>query len=644
MPQVAAAAAAAIAYVGTASAAVAAGTATAAQIITVVAVNVATAAASQIASGALGKKAGSSRDPLEWSADTDAPIPFAFGRVGVAGKINYASDGYGRDNRYTSIVSTLSGAGPINAFISYESNDVVTSFNPTTGVATTGEHSGAMWLQRKLGTQPQIALASPSGLDAGATVPEWGSAYQMSGKACSMITLYENSKLSEFQGGEEKPLHVIEGLKVWDPRQDSTYPGGSGACRLLNPATWVYSANPILCALKWATGLWEGAGAGSYGVPYACSQVGGIGASIEAIDVAAFVYAANVADANLWIMAGWPDSALDESSVLDLMLQAGGALRSRVAGRISCVSRGIEQASLLTVTGRDTAGPVEVSVGQSRLERINTIIPRFWSEEHGWQMTPADPVTDPDWLVEDRGAKRSRGVDYPYVSGKDQSAQLAYYDIADSREPISGTAPFKPYMRRIKPGDCFTFAEPGLMLDGVKVKCLKRSYDTATGVVSITFRQETDAKHDAAMGREGVTPTPVDPATPPTRYDTVRTPAYRTTLDGSQPVVFTTQTTPGSTDTSIDVLAHRAFFSDAAPIDFAAGTVSGLSAATAYGVFGNEAGVYEAEPSPSLTHMTDPNWVLIGFQATANTGGGTFPDNPTPPGGWGGDNPRYVEP
>ena len=464
---------------------------------------------------ALIKKPGATRDPSEWVADTDGPIPFAFGRIGVAGKINYASDGYGADNRYTSIVSTLSGAGPIKSFVSFASNDVVTTFGAG-DVATSGEHAGAMWLQRKLGTQPQAALTSPAGLDGGATVPEWGSAYGMSGRACSMQTLYENSKFTEFQGGEEKPLHILEGKFGWDPVQDSTYPGGSGSCRLLIPSTWVWIDCPILAGLNWSIGMWEGAGGGGYGIPYACSQVGGIGASLEAIDVPAFVYASNVAKANGWKIAAWPDTGMDESTALDLMLQAGGALRARVAGKISCISRGAEQASLLTVTVKDTAGPVEVALGQSRLERINTIVPRIWSEEHGWEMTPGLPVSNPAWVTEDRGAKRSRGVDYPYAPGFDQGAQLAYYDIADNREPISGSVPFKPHMRRIKPGDCFTFSEPGLFLDGIKVKCLRRAYDPNSGIVRISFRQETDAKHDAAMAQTGAGPVVVDPNTPPT--------------------------------------------------------------------------------------------------------------------------------
>lgn len=458
-------------------------------------------------------------NPLDWRADTDAGLQFPFGRVAAAGVINHRV-AYDATNRFQSLFCTLAASGPIKSYISFAADDEVTTFDPTYNKANSGEHDGAMWLERKLGTQPQTALITPTGAGA-PTVPAtgWTSAHDASGRAVYALTMYENSKLSEYRGGEVKPLHVIEGLYGYDPRLDSTYPGGSGTCRINDPATWVYIEDPCIAALNWAIGRWEGdSGGGKYGVPYQCSLVGGIGSSLEGIDVAAFVNAANVSEANGWTVSAYPTSKDDKFEVFRALLQAGGAMPSRKAGKISCVTRGEAQSSILTVTAADTAGPVEISLGQSRLERINTITPRFWSEAHRWEMTATVPVTDTDYVTEDGGVKRSRGVDYPYVPAADQAAQLAYYDIADAREAISGTVPFKPHMRRIEPGDCFTFSEPNFLLDGIKVKCLKRSYDPMSGVVKITFRQETDAKHAAALAQDGVTPGGVDPETPPGPY------------------------------------------------------------------------------------------------------------------------------
>ena len=514
MPQVAAWATAAIAslIVGGATTAASAAAATAiASTIVSVGTQVVVAAAAAAATKMLTPKQRAEGSSTAFRLDIDAGIPFAFGTVGVGGVLAYRKS-FGATNRYQALVSTLSGAGPIKSFVSFAADDEVTTFGAN-DVATSGDHAGAMWCQRKVGTQPQTNLTSPTGLELSVTAPGWTSAHDMSGRACVMWTLFENSKMTEFKGGVPKPLHVIEGKYGYDPRLDSTYPGGSGSCRLLTPSTWVWITNPAIAALNWAIGMWEGAGGGSYGVPYACSLVGGIGSSLDGIDVPAFVNAANIADANSWTVAAYPSTKDDKYAVLTNMLQAAGAEPARKAGKISCVAFGEEQASVLNVTAADTSGPVEVALGQSRLERINTVLPRYYSAAHRWEMTQAAPVSKAAWVTED-GGKRSRGLDYPYVPDADQAAQLAYYDIANAREAISGTVTFKPHMRRIEPGDCFTFTEPGFLLSGIKVKCLRRSYDPMTGAVRVTFRQETDAKHAAAMAETGTAPSSAVPDTP----------------------------------------------------------------------------------------------------------------------------------
>ena len=516
MPQVAAWATAALAsaIVGGSTTAAAAAAATAfASTVVSVAGQFAIAAASAAATTLLSGKPRAEGSATAFRADTDAGIPIAYGRVGCAGLINYRV-AYDATNRYQSLFCTVS-AGPIKSFVSFAADDIDTLFDSTLNKATTGDHIGFMWLKTNLGSQPQTALTSPTGTGAGIPAPNWGANHKLNGLASYVLTMFENSKLSEYQGGVVKPLHVIEGVYGWDPRLDSTYPGGTGPCRLLQPSTWVWIEEGAIAALNWCIGRWAGdSGSGTYGVPYACSLIGGIGSSLDGIDVAAFVNAANVADANGWKVSAYPTTKDDKYAVLKNLLQASGAVPARKAGKISCVTHAASSASVISVTAADTSGPVEVSLGQSRLERFNTVLPRFWSEYHRWDMVQIQPITDSAWVAED-GGKRSRGIDYPNVPSANQAAQLAYYDIANTREAITGSVAFKPHMRRIEPGDCFTFDEPGFLLDGIKVKCLRRAYDPMSGGVRITFRQETDSKHAAALAKTGVAPPPVTPDTPP---------------------------------------------------------------------------------------------------------------------------------
>ncbi|WP_426041498.1 hypothetical protein [Brevundimonas sp. TWP2-3-4b1] len=458
---------------------------------------------------ALQKPEIASGNPTDWVADPDAPIPFAFGRVGAAGNIVHRTT-FGPDLMYEGFVTVLSGGGPINSFVGFTGDDQSVTFDGA-GKANSSQWTGEMWMKTSLGSQPASALVSPSGLKNSAVLPAWGIGYALSGKAAYMLVLGENSKRTAYPTGEPKPLWVIEGLKLWDPRLDSTYPGGSGSCRLNTPSTWVYSTNPILCGLKWALGLWEGpTGQGAPGVDY---QVGGIGAKVEGIDVPAFVSAANIADANSWSVAAYPTSDDDKAQVLDGFLQAGGAIYAQKAGRVSCIQRAAPRTSIVTISATDTAGPMEFDTAASRINRINTLRPRFWSEANRWQMTAIDEVTSSTYQTED-GGKRTRGIDFPFVPGQVQCGQLAALQIAHTREGITGTIPLKPHLQRIAPGDAFTITEAGFVLNALKCLCLNTEYDPATGVHRVTFVSETDAKYAFALGQspdapESPTLTPV---------------------------------------------------------------------------------------------------------------------------------------
>ncbi len=470
---------------------------------------------------------GQSGRTFEFVIDPDGPIPFAAGRVGVAGSVIHR-DTFGPDLMYYGMPFVLSGAGPITAIESFMADDYPMSFDANGG-ATTEPYRQELFFRSVLGHQPApAALTTPSGLKNGATLPGWTASHKLSGKAAGLIVMAENSKGSAFPTGEIKPLIQLLGLKGWDPTLDSTYPGGSGPCRLHDPSTWVTLTCPILWALKWSLGLWEGPN--GKGAPQVDHQVGGIGAKLSGIDVPAFVAASNIAKANGWTVSAYPNTDDDKHQVLEAFLQAGGAIYSQRAGKISCISRAAPRASIVTISAADTAGPLEIDTAASRIDRINTIRPRFWSPAHRWQMTAMEEVTAASYQTED-GGKRTRGIDYPFVSDAKQAGQLAALQIANTREGIAGVIPLKPHLQRIRPGDAFTITEAGFVLNGLKCLCLNTDYDPATGVVRVSFVSETDAKYPFALGQSPTPPTPqvltpVDPrfVSPPEASDWTITP------------------------------------------------------------------------------------------------------------------------
>jgi len=485
-------------------------------------------------------KVSSAGGALGWVGDPNGPMHFAVGRIAVGGDLRHKAAYGPNDRMFFSAVTVVSDAGPIDAFEGFTANDVPVTFGAD-GKANSSFYSGKLWRRTQRGFQPEASyLASPSGLEGGASLPNWGPQHKLSAKAATILTMVENSKGSAYKGQQPRPREIIRGLLVYDWRRDSTYPGGSGPQRLNDPSTWAYSANPILWSVKWLLGLWEGpTGKGAPQIDY---QVGGIGTRWENIDVAAFTEAANIADTHGWTCAAWPSTDDDKAQVLDAFLQAGGAYYIERAGKASCIHRAAPRVSVATIAAADKAGPIELDTSASYLDRKNTGVATYLSEADGWKMTALPEVSSSQWVTEDGGRQRTAPVTYSYVDKAKQASELMCLAIAHTREGISGRIPLKSYMQGIGPGSAFTITEPEFVLDGLKCLCLETTYDANTGVHTVTFVSETDAKYPYAFGQTPNPPappalTPVDPThvSPPLPGDWTITPRPPATGGGQLP-------------------------------------------------------------------------------------------------------------
>src|SRR3546814_5950661 len=90
-----------------------------------------------------------------------------------------------------------------------------------------------------------------------AGTPGWGSAYKLSGQAAIGWSYKFDKKGKKFANGLPVTGAYLTGVKVYDPRLDSTFPGGSGSCRLGDESTYVYSENPALHAGTYAYGRYQ---------------------------------------------------------------------------------------------------------------------------------------------------------------------------------------------------------------------------------------------------------------------------------------------------------------------------------------------------------------------------------------------------
>jgi hypothetical protein len=425
----------------------------------------------------------------KWKADPYAGVPYVMGRTLVSGNI-VGKRGSGGKNEYEYFVTILSGAGPIHALEATFANRTTVTFDggdPQTGSANGTYHDYILQAWQKGNCPEPVAMPVFSG-----TFPGWTAASRLSGMAATLVTMRYHSTGKNPFTTEVQMSWILQGVLVYDPRLDSTYPGGSGPCRAFDESTYVYSENPHLHGLTWALGRYQNG-------KRAC----GIGAKVAEIDIASFVEGANLDDARGWKVGGQVVTRPDAPwSSLKSILQAGGATPSLVGGLIICINR-YPRVSLATITGADIVGDCSFAGTQPRRSRINGIIPMYRSEEHDWEMVTAAGVIISDYVALD-GDERTKEVQYSLVQDVTQATQLATYDVCDAREAGPGTVPLGPWWLNYRIGDCVTFNPE----DDFLIKCLitGRDLDAQTGTVTYTLISETDGKHALALGATGVAP------------------------------------------------------------------------------------------------------------------------------------------
>ncbi len=422
----------------------------------------------------------------KWKADPYAGVPYSMGRTGTSGSI-VGKRGSGGKNTFEHFVTILSVC-TINALEATFANRTTLDIPGGNGTPTSGFYFQRIYQVWQRGLTPEPAAMQPI---VGA-FPDWSANSKLSGLAATLVTMRYDSSGKNTLTTEPQMFWIIQGVFVYDPRLDSTYPGGSGACRAFDESTYVYSENPHLHGLTWAMGRYQNG-----------KRVCGIGAKLQEIDVASFVEGANLNDARNWKIGGQVVTRPDAPwSSLKAMLQAGGAQPALVGGIIICINR-YPRVSLATITGADIVGDCSFAGTQPRRSRINGIIPMYRSEAHDWEIVTAAGVIIADYVAID-GDERTKEVQYSLVQDVNQATQLATYDVCDAREAGPGTVPLGPWWLNYRIGDCVTFnPEDGFL---IKVLITGRDLDAQTGTVTYTIVSETDGKHALALGATGTAP------------------------------------------------------------------------------------------------------------------------------------------
>lgn len=475
----------------------------------------------------LGAQLTAKKPPLLGSAASimigaDLPRPYMMGDTYSGGRMVHQV-GYGATvkkvpNPNLAMAIVYSGAGPIAGIDTYYAD-----FNPVafSGNAATGYFAGHMYKDSQLGATPEAdALSGPFG-----TIPQWGAGHKLSSMAAVLWSLRWDSKNGKYASGAPQMGVRGRGVLTYDPRKDSTYPGGSGEHRWVDPrsnpdsfaaarSSWEYSFRPGLHALRYALGTWERNPAATSDAPWLLTF--GLGLPWDGIVPQDFVDLENLCDANGWEISGTIEEPGDKWANLKRILEAGGAEPCFKGGRLG-LKLSAPRVSLDTIAYDDLAeGEIEVPGGFGWEERWNTAIPKFISPGHKWTPQQAGKITVTQFLEQDGEEKREE-LAFGLVKEPDQAAQLATYKLFDSREQGPVSLPVKPRLRRYKAGDKLSVqpelaAELGLTQTDVVV--LQRAFDPISMTGTMVVMTENPTKHALALAQTGTAPAAIVLPTP----------------------------------------------------------------------------------------------------------------------------------
>lgn len=577
---------------------------------------IATVASAVSGIASLGAQLGVKKPPARGSITqvlvaSDPPQPYIMGESYFGGVLRH-DVGYGATlkkvpNPYRGMAIVYSGSGPLEELV-----------EPQVDFTTIGAYySGFLGTDTQLGATPEASALVPP---LNAPMPGWDADSKLSGQAAILWNFKFDKDGKRFASGLPVLGAVWKGVKVYDPRLDTTYPGGAGAHRIDDETTWAYSDNPALHALAYAYGRYQNG-----------AHVFGIGVPATALRLADFVTLANVCDANDWTISGVCFEPGDRWTNLKDILAAGGAEPVFAGGTLGVRIRA-PLVALDTITEADLVDEAQsVTSMQSYRDRLNTIIPKYRSPEHNWELVAADAVKVTAYETED-GEEKVEEVPFNFVREVDQAAQLAAYKLVDGRELGPITLVCMPRLRAYRPGECLTLDIPALGLDDDAI-ILTRSIDPATMKVTLTLIGETAAKHAFALGETG-TPPPT-PALGQSSEDRDEIAAVAVGMSRAARILRS-QTEPypvTSTDTTISIEAFDGVLDDGRTISFPLDTLSGLDDDALFAVVWDLIDeVYLAVPWPAETELADSRYVFLGKQATSV--GGSFPAPPTPVDGY----------
>ena len=395
---------------------------------------------------------------------TEAPANIAFGEVQIGGVLSYANS-MGSEQRklHYEIVHTgheidsFIGWYLDNKFIPIADVDDINSAGDGSVDTNTGGHDldpfggqPVLYLRGHLGTSTQ---AVDSVLDANFTEIDTNHRHRGCAKTVVLCELVEGGE-DKWTGGRspQSITSVILAAKMYDPRADSTFPGGSGTQRLNDPTTWAWSDNP---ALIWA---YYRTLAAPLGPGWATDRIDWQSVFDAADDCDALVAIPTATTEKRFRCDLVVDTSMEPREVVGKILATMAGYERHLNGQWH-VYAGVAQTPDFTLDESDLVGEIQFRKQPQIEDRYNQVKGSFIDRDRLWKRVQFVPVNNTSLRTNrDNGRVLAKELDLDGVSREYQAQRLALRALnqADDTGILIFPAGYKGL--NIRPGDVGTVA------------------------------------------------------------------------------------------------------------------------------------------------------------------------------------------
>ena len=388
----------------------------------------------------------------------------ALGRLGIAGQVLFRENVKNSGDTPDELLVILGLAGyPATSLEKFWLNgELVFDGDSTTGpgAITTGKFADDLWVWFRTGEETSAAFP-----DIAALSTTWDAKNRV---LRGIPSIGIRLKITPAVESRFEPLAQIKGAKLYDPRLDSTVPGGSGAHRINDPATWAWSENPKLAELAYLIG-------GSVNG----TRIFGMGKPAAAIDLENFASEANICEEQIGVVGGGSidrytcngilhPQADHRTNLAKLLTASAGTMDA--SGGVYRTFAGAWRAPSMTLTESDIDGaPTEMQLQIDPTKEINIIGGAIADPTDEWAVKEYPELTDSVSIAQ--VGENPKKLDLPFTTDHRIAQRISKIEMKRLNAKRTFNAIYWLRAASLQPGDTVTqtYARYGITTETFRI-------------------------------------------------------------------------------------------------------------------------------------------------------------------------------